>query len=116
MISVHGRRDQSNEYVLLRVLEDCGIGSYQLSDTTYHAPNVVSNKLRHVCWFPDKRVSKGDLVSLRTGSGEQKTLRNASGQIVRRFYWGLKPSVWNDDGDAAVLQYVGSWQHFPMQA
>lgn len=116
IISVQGRGDYSSEYVLMRVLDDCDIGSYQVSDTTYTGANVVSNKLRHVYWFPDKRVSKGDLVSLRTGSGEQKTFVNTNGETVHRFYWGLKSPVWNDDGDAAILQYIGAWQHFPMKA
>ncbi|CAM4345803.1 hypothetical protein CR156_14955 [Stenotrophomonas lactitubi] len=116
IVSIHGHGDESKEYVLLRVLDDCDIGKYQLSDTTYIKDNTVSNKLRHVYWFPDKEVSKGDLVSLWTGIGKQATVKNANGETVHRFFWGLKSAIWNDTGDAAVLQHVDQWSHFSAKA
>lgn len=112
ILSVHNQGNFDEEYVLLEVVSDCDIGKYVLADTTYTSTGTVSNKLRHVYWFPDKDVKKGELVSLRTKAGTNTELTNSSGTKVHRFYWGLKTSVWNDDGDCAVLLQTDDWQHF----
>lgn len=113
IISLHNRGDVEKEYVLMEAKSDCDVGRYVLSDSTYTAAGKVSNKLRHIYWFPDKEVNKGDLVSLRTGTGKNTTLTNASGTTIHRFFWGLKTAVWNDDGDCAVLIEAKTWQLFP---
>jgi hypothetical protein len=112
IVSVHGQGDYEREFVLLRVVEDCDIGRYQLSDSTYTANGKVSNKVRHVYWFPDKDVAEGDMISLWTKPGKDQSTRMDSGAPLHRFYWGLRTAVWNDDGDVAVLQHVASWQFF----
>lgn len=112
IISVHGNGDFDSEYVLLRATADCDVGYYQLCDTTYTDDDKVSNKLRHIYWFPDRAVKKGELVSLWTKSGKNTTTKNESGTVVHRFYWGLSKAVWNNDGDCAVLQHLETWQLF----
>ncbi|MDD0841485.1 hypothetical protein [Pseudomonas sp. Gutcm_11s] len=110
ILSVHGHGDHKEEYVLLEAIEDCDVGRFQLCDTTFTRDGKVSNKLRHTYWFPDKEVKKGDLISVWTKTGSDTTTKNKKGTPVHRFYWGLTKAVWNDDGDCAVLQYIGAWK------
>lgn len=109
---VSGHGDYKNECVLLEVVADCDIGEYMLADSTYTPDNMISNKVRHTFWFPDKKVKKGDFVSLWTQEGTNTTTTNDAGKTVHRFYWGLKQAVWNDDGDCALLFLIKEWSHF----
>jgi hypothetical protein len=115
IISIHNRGNYEKEHVLMRVLDDCDIGRYMLADSTYTPKGQVSNKVRHTFWIPDKEVKKGDLVSVWTRSGNDTTTKNDNGDIIHRFYWDLKSSVWNDDGDCAVLFEMNTWQFFPVK-
>lgn len=110
IISVNGHGDASEEYVWMRVLADCDLGDYALADTTYDDDgDAISNKLRHFFWFPSKAVKAGERVSLRTGKGQDRRLTNERGLVVHRFYWNLGGSIWNDDGDTAVLFELSGW-------
>lgn len=108
--SINEIGDASKEFVMLVALEDCDLDHYAIADTTYTEDNTISNKLPHFFWFPPKQVLEGELVVLRTGVGNNRTLNNSVGQKVHRFFWGLKSSVWNDDGDAAVLFEIKTWK------
>lgn len=110
IISVHNRDDASKEHVLLRVTENADVGRYLLCDTTFLGSGKISNKLRHVFWFPDKKVKKGELVSLWTGTGTDTEAKSTQGVKVHRFYWNLAKPVWNDDKDCAVLIEAATWQ------
>jgi len=111
ILSVHNHGKANEEYVLLEATADCDVGNYLLADSTYTSSGSVSNKLRHVFWFPDKKVKSGDLVSLRTGIGKSGEVINNAGTKVHRFYWNLKTPVWNDDKDCAVLIESANWTH-----
>lgn len=113
--SVHNHGKCNEEYVLLKATADCDVGYFMLADTTYTKKDSVSNKLRHTFWFPNKKIKKGDLVSVWTRTGEDTTTKTDSGTPVHRFYWGLKTSVWNDNGDCAVLLEIETWQLFKAQ-
>lgn len=87
----------------MRVNEDCDIGHYLLADSTYTSSDIVSNKLRHTFWIPDKKLKENDLVSVWTKAGSNTTAKTDNGETIHRFFWGLRTSVWNDEGDCAVL-------------
>ena len=112
IISVHNHGDFDKEYVLLKAQEDCDVGRFILADSTYTEDGKVSNKVRHTFWFPDKKIKKGELVSVWTCSGTSGKRETDSGTPIHRFYWGLKTAVWNNDGDCAVLLDVNTWQFF----
>jgi hypothetical protein len=112
IISVHHQGNYEKEYVLMRVKEECNIGRCILADSTYLSSGRVSNKLRHMFWIPDKKVKRGDLVSVWTKAGDDTTTSNSDGDTIHRFYWGLKSSVWNNEGDSAVLFELNTWQFF----
>lgn len=112
IISVHNHGDFDKEYVLMRALEDCDVGRFILADSTYTEDGNISNKVRHTFWFPDKKIKKGELVSVWTRSGKMTEATSESGTPIHRFYWGLETAVWNDDGDCAVLLDIRDWQTF----
>lgn len=97
------------ERVVLKVLSKTDIGNYVLSDTTYHDDESVSNKLRHIFWFPDKIVNAGDYIALYTKSGTDREFENKSNTITHRFHWGIEKSIWNKDGDGAVVFQISEW-------
>jgi hypothetical protein len=112
VISVNNHGDHTKEYVLFKVQEDCDTGRFVLADSTYNSDGTISNKVRHTYWFPNHKVKKGDLISVWTKSGTTTTTKTDSGTPIHRFYWSLNTSVWNDDGDCAVLLQIDTWQLF----
>lgn len=110
LVSINGNGDFDKEHVLLKALDDCDVGRYMLADSTYTASKQVSNKLRHIFWFPDKTVKKDDLISVWTKSGNDTTSKTDSGTPVHRFFWNLKTAVWNDEGDCGILFEIADWK------
>lgn len=116
IVGVHNHGDFKKEYVLLRVLEDCDIGEHMLADNTYTQDGIVSNKVRHTYWFPDKEVKKGELVSVWTRKGSDTEAKNDNDTTIHRFFWGLSEAIWNDDGDCALLFHIDSWTDFEVKS
>jgi hypothetical protein len=93
-----------NECIVLKVKNNTdNMGNYLLSDTTYLEDKTVSNELRHIYWFPNKEVAKGDYIVLYTGKGKNKSSMNNENTHTHVLYWNLNITVWNKDGDRAVL-------------
>lgn len=112
--SINNKGNYNQEYVTLEVIESCDIGWYLLSDSTYTKAGQLSNKVRHIYWFPDKAVKKGDYVWLFTRGkqdGDKEEWTNTSDTRTHAFYWNLRTAVWNDDGDYAVLFEISGWDH-----
>lgn len=96
----------SDEYVSFKVIADCDVGEYLVTDKTFDEGGDVSNKLRHVYWFPHKNLKKGELIILRTRKGSYSR-STVTGAVVHNFYWNLGVGVWNDkEADAAILMKV----------
>jgi hypothetical protein len=107
------------ERIVLKVKSDDDVGRYLLFDTTYVDTNKVSNKVRHSYWFPDKPVKKNDVVVVYTKAGDNIARLNSDGTETHFFYIGLSESIWNIDGDCAVLLEIDKWQFkkvFPVQS
>jgi hypothetical protein len=110
IVSIHNHGKAGSEFVLLRANEDFNVEWLILSDSTYTDADHMSNKLRHIFWFPSKNVKKGDYISVHTGKGTNVTTKMDSGTPLHRFYWGLGTPVWNNSGDCAVLFQVNAWR------
>jgi hypothetical protein len=108
--SVRDAGNHAKERVVLKVAGNTDIGRYAIFDTTFDSEENVSNKLRHAYWFPDATVSEGDLVVLYTKDGDPKKVKNKDGSTTHFFYWGLERTVWNEDGDGAVLFLIKEWE------
>ncbi len=114
-VSIQSHGDYNKEFADLQATEDCDIGKYLLTDSTYTKENTVSNKLRHVYWFPDKQVKAGEYVRIFTRPGTSDTITSPNGSVIHKLYWGLKTAVWNDDGDSAILMEIAAWKHHPVK-
>lgn len=99
-----------SEKVLISVLQDANLQYFIVTDTTYSDDIYISNKSRHTHWFLPKFVKAGDVVELYTKSGENSETDFGCGNKIHSIYWGLANSVWNNDGDAAVLFSINCWE------
>ena len=107
---IEGKGDLDKEVIWFDVVEDISdLVYYIVSDTTYTDDNHISNELRHIYWFPSKSVKKGDWIALRTKNGTNSTVKNDRGGNTHTFYWNLGRTIWNKDGDAAILFKVENW-------
>ncbi|MDO8545521.1 MAG: hypothetical protein Q7S40_34190 [Opitutaceae bacterium] len=108
--SINNRGTYEKEYVSLSVTADCDAGRFLLADTTYNDDGTVSSKLRHLFWLPDQKVKAGDFIWIHTKAGTVSTNANKAKTTTHHFYWGLKVSVWNDEGDCAILLHSDEWE------
>lgn len=106
-IKYHG--DIKKERLVLNVLKDDDIGYYVALDTTFLPDGKVSNLVRHPYWFPDKKIDNGDIVVLYTKEGKESEKINNDGSTSHFFYRGMDKTVWNKDGDCAVILHVDDW-------
>lgn len=102
--------NHKNEMLVIDVMEDTDMGQYLVMDSTYKPDGTVSNRFRHIYWFPPKKVKKGDIVILFTKKGEDITDQEAN-QVVHFFYWNVESSVWNNAGDCVVLLHCDDGTH-----
>jgi hypothetical protein len=108
--SVDNKGELENEVIWIDVLEDISdLSYYMVCDTTYTDDNHISNELRHVFWFPKKSVKKGDWIALRTKNGTNTAGSNNRGTATHTFFWKLGRTIWNKDGDCAVLLELTTW-------
>lgn len=99
---VVGGNNHDNETLVLDVIEDTDMEQYIVMDSTYNPDRTVSNRFRHVYWFPPKKVKEGDIVVLFTKRGEDFT-DSESNKTIHFFHWNVDTCIWNNDGDCAVL-------------
>jgi hypothetical protein len=104
IIKIQNDSTPDGEYVLLEATGDNNnLDGYAIVDKPFTNTGEESNKFRHIFRFPAKVIPKGDLVSLRTGCGRPKVVKNENDTIVHRYYWNSDECVWNDFGDEAIL-------------
>lgn len=101
--------DIKNERLVIQILKDDDIGYYLVFDTTFTKDGNISNTVRHAYWFPDKNVSAGDIVVLYTKGGRQSEKVNKDGSTSHFFYRNMERTVWNKDGDCAVVLHINNW-------
>jgi len=110
IVKIHNHGDQLEEYVQIKVLADCDLSHYLITDNTYAADGKISNKLRHPYWFLSQTVRAGDFVFLYTRRGTDTSWKNQAGSTTYARFWGLREPVWNDTGDCAVLFELADWK------
>jgi hypothetical protein len=107
---IYDRGTLNSEAVVLEVKVKTNLKYFMVVDTTYTKNNLISNKHRHSYWFVDQPVEPGDIIVLYTGKGKNNQVGHKNGKnTVFNFYWGLGSSVWNNDGDAALLYQIETW-------
>ena len=106
LINIRNAGDE-NERLLIRVLDDCNLKGYAIVDNTYEN-GIVSNVNRHVYFFPDKHVKKGNIVRLYTKKGTNYDVEANYGKekvTYYNFFWGFEEeiTVWNQSGDIPYI-------------
>lgn len=100
----HGELDK--EHITLAANDALSLWNYMLSDSTFHGDGSVSNKHRHVFDFDELNaitLNKDDLVLLYTKKGKYSIHTLSGGNKAYFIYWGLDETVWNKNGDKAIL-------------
>lgn len=109
--SVENKGNLDKECVWIDVTESVADLSYYLiCDSTYTENGKISNELRHTYWFPTRSVEKGDWIKLMTKAGKNSKSSNDRRTTTHTLYWGLGRTVWNTDGDCAVLFQLKTWK------
>ncbi|MCK4227623.1 hypothetical protein J2N90_04220 [Enterobacter asburiae] len=106
VLNVVGHGELDKEHIVLTSNAQANLWDYILSDSTYHGDGSVSNKHRHVFDFDELAaitLKKDDLVLLFTKNGKFGIHTLPSGAKAYFIYWGLNETVWNKDGDEAIL-------------
>lgn len=109
VVSIYNRGDHNVEFVLIKVEEDCNLRFFAIADTTYVIDGYISNRLRHLHWFVDRTVEKGEYIYLRTCAGTDRAFVDGDGDASHEIFWGLNAPVWNNAGDGAVLFSLDGW-------
>lgn len=109
IVAINKAGKANEEYIALKVLEDCNLKYYMIADTTYVNESAISNKVRHTYWFASCDVKKGDFVWLFSGKGEDTKRGNSTNTTTHLRFWGLGGAVWNNEGDCGVLYELNSW-------
>ena len=102
-----------SERLVLEATSNDNIGRYIVLDSTYEASGGISNHFRHVYWFPDQDVKKGEKVILYTKKGikdyEFKPPNKEVNVGTHFFFWGVDHNVWNDNADSVTLIEVADF-------
>ncbi|MDE1645497.1 hypothetical protein [Klebsiella pneumoniae] len=111
-LKIHGVKNAGEvgkEKLIIKVTADCNLINFMVIDCTYDDEGQSSNKHRHVYMFPEKEVNVGEYIILYTGSGTDRTgvWNRDNDTVTHRFYWGLDTTVWNEDGDEALILKYG---------
>ena len=108
-LEIVGVSDKGNialERVICVASRSCNLVKYLLIDATYNNDGTISDRNRHLYWFPDWSVQDGDYILLYTKRGRRRTFVDKDGDRIHVFYWGLDRSVWNREDDAVTMLYV----------
>ena len=109
IVDVIDRGVPGKERLWLKANAATNLQYYIVFDTTYTSENSISNIQRHAHWFVPKPVSAGDYVVLYTGKGTKSETKNTDGTTTHFLFWGIDRTIWNVNGDCAVLFEVSNW-------
>lgn len=113
VLEIKDSGDFMNERILFSVEEKCNLGRFLVAHSRLLSEKVFSSKLQEIYWFPDKEISKGDLVVLYSKRGESNSVLNADGTNTHFYYWGLDKPLANPERDCLVL-LDASWHVTPL--
>ena len=99
------------ERLIIRVLADVNIGSYVVLRSKKNDNGMPISGTKDAYWFPDVKVSRGDLIVLYTKRGtSSKKVLEGSGGMAHFYYWSKGSPFWGaDSSNTAVLIYADSW-------
>lgn len=108
--SIANKGKLSDEFVWLKANADCELCHFMVADTTYVDETTPSNEVRFTHWFLPQKLKKEEWVQLRTGIGKDRSFTDVNGVKVYVRHWQLGRTVWNKDGDCAILFKLADWK------
>jgi hypothetical protein len=91
---------------------DLDLAFYVVFDTQFEGDGI-SSQAKHVHWWPNYKVQKGDYVILYTAPGSDKSSKRQDGKTNHFFHWGFAGGLWRDKNSCAVLLELTSWETWP---
>ncbi|KQN34312.1 hypothetical protein ASE92_11925 [Pedobacter sp. Leaf41] len=102
-------RGTKEERVVLLAKEDCDIGKYLVFITRKNGESVIYTSLKEPYWFPDKVVSRGDLVILYTKKGTSSFKENKDNSKSHFYYRNLDTALLTASNFAFIIE-ANTWQ------
>lgn len=94
--------ETNNQSVTLSVNADCNLADYLLYDETFNE-NGTSNLDRFMYRFPNRKVKKGDSVTLFVNDPKnEKAKKIVALQNHHRLFWGLGRDVFNQQNNERI--------------
>jgi hypothetical protein len=106
---IYKRGVQSEERLVMKVLNDTNLTYFVVLDTVYTSPQSVSPSPKRAYWFRSKPVKAGDQVILYTKEGVPSEKKLEDGTTAYFFYWNQKSVLWDKTGNCAVVMEINSW-------
>jgi hypothetical protein len=102
--------DLNKERVVLKATEDIDIGRFVLLRSKTNAEGHPISGSKDAYWFPDKTITRGDLVVVYTKAGTSSTKTLNSGGTAHFYYWHKKTAFWGPtEKNVAVLMEAPLW-------
>jgi len=94
------------ERLIFKVKQDDNLSDYVVVDSQSTMFGRVPKKDRHIFWFPNREVKKGDTVILYTKRGKPGFMDKDETRHV--FYWNLDNGIWTSKNDSAILLHISN--------
>ncbi|MGO9121037.1 MAG: hypothetical protein ACLQPD_25925 [Desulfomonilaceae bacterium] len=104
------RGNLEKERIVLRAVADTDVGVFAIFQVNTDRGNITSD-VKDAFWFPDQRVSAGDMVVMYTKQGRDKPKFDESGRKIHFFYWGKDQPRWNKNF-VPVLLSIADWEAY----
>lgn len=101
-------RGTEAERIVLLAKEVCDIGEYFIFTSKITSNSKFSSSVKYPFWFPDKEVSKNDLVVLYTKNGDHSIKKNKDGTTSHFYYRKIDTPILTE-GVATILLKLESW-------
>jgi hypothetical protein len=112
-IEIVGIKEKGNldkERIVLKALSDLELGFVMVFLTVGIKGKSFTSTPESVFWFPDKQVSKGDLIVLYTKKGKNTEHKNAGGNTSHFFYMNIDKHYFDTPDKIAVLIEANGWK------
>lgn len=111
VIEIKNKNNIQKERIVLKALANINIGNYIIFLTNKVDNENFEANPNHVFWFPNKEVTKGDLVVLYTKEGKASVKDiNEGNNKAYFFYKKLNKEYFTNDEKVAIVIEVSGWE------
>ena len=110
--TVADQGDLEKERLIMTANADTDIGDYAILQTGY-GESLPSTVVFNAFWFPNKKISIGDVVVLYTRTGTRSERTTEGGETIHFFFWNIDSPIWETSNRCAVLLDAPLWDVLP---